>query len=252
LICIACIACSVWSAGSSGFIGNNSSITKSTVAREKLPASAVHETGYYTDADGDWIRRPDKLISGMQQFYRETGVQPYLYILPNGTTSSFTELAQRADELYDQLFDDNAHFLLVFCDDNNGSYNCGYAVGSQAKTIMDSEALSIFADYLDRYYQDFSLDEEEIFSKAFADTGTRIMTVEKSPLVPIVISIVVVIVSVLAFFTIKKLREQRARERQQIEEIIRTPLEKFADIEVENLAKKYEENIPNNDRIGVN
>lgn len=32
----------------------SSSIAKSTVAREALPSNAVTETGYYTDADGDW------------------------------------------------------------------------------------------------------------------------------------------------------------------------------------------------------
>ena len=36
-------------------------ITASTVNREALPASAVTETAYYTDADGDWIYRSDKL-----------------------------------------------------------------------------------------------------------------------------------------------------------------------------------------------
>ena len=42
------------------------------------------ETGYYTDADGDWIHNESELVSGLKQFYRETGVQPYVYILPNG------------------------------------------------------------------------------------------------------------------------------------------------------------------------
>ena len=145
-----------------------------------------------------------------------------------------------AEELYPQLFTDEGHFLLVFCDDDRGSYNCGYVVGSQAKTVMDDEAVAILADYLDRYYNDYSISEEEIFSNTFEDTGERIMTVTKSPLPTVAVCIAVVVVAALVFVTLKKRREQREREQKRAEEILKTPLEKFGDKEVEDLAKKYE------------
>ncbi len=219
---------------------SNGEIQKSTYQREKLPASAVTETAYYTD-EGGWFSNRSELESGMKAFYRETGVQPYLYLLPNGTTTSTTELTSYAKELYPQLFSDEGHFLLVFCDDDYGSYNCGYVVGSQAKTVMDDEAVAILADYLDRYYNDYSISEEEIFSKTFEDTGERIMTVTKSPLPVIVICFAVVAVAVMVFITLKKHREQKEREQKRAEEILKTPLEKFGDKDVEDLAKKYEE-----------
>lgn len=219
---------------------SNGDIQKSTYQREKLPASAVTETAYYTD-EGGWFSNRSELESGMKAFYRETGVQPYLYLLPNGTTTSTTELTAYAEELYPQLFSDEGHFLLVFCDDDYGSYNCGYVVGSQAKTVMDDEAVAILADYLDRYYNDYSISEEEIFSKTFEDTGERIMTVTKSPLPVIVICFAVVAVAVMVFITLKKHREQKEREQKRAEEILKTPLEKFGDKDVEDLAKKYEE-----------
>ena len=90
-------------------------------------------------------------------------MQPYVYILPNGESTSVSDLKSRAEALYPQLFSDEGHFLLVFCDDGRGGYNCGYTVGSQAKTVMDDEAVSILADYLDRYYNDSSVSEEESF-----------------------------------------------------------------------------------------
>ena len=220
----------------------NTSVTKSTIKREKLPASAVQETAYYTDADGDWIYRPSKLTSGMRAFYRETGVQPYLYILPNGSVTSVKELTKMAEKLYGELFTDNGHFLLVFCDDGEGSYNCGYWMGSLAATVMDDEAIDILAAYLERYYYDNSLSEEEIFSKTFEDTGKRIMTVEKSPLVPVAVCLTLIVIAVVVYLILKARREQREREQKRMEEIIRTPLEKFEDQEVKNLAKKYEEN----------
>lgn len=226
---------------SNGFLSSaGGGISRSTVEREKLPADAVHETAYFTD-EGNWFGNAKRLEAGMKAFYKETGVQPYLYLLPNGTTTSVDELTRKAEELYPQLFKDEGHFLLVFCDDDRGSYNCGYTVGSQAKTVMDQEAIGILADYLDRYYNDRSISEEEVFSETFEKTGERIMTVTKSPIVPIIICIAVIVVAVVIFVTLKQRRLQREREQKRAEEILKTPLEKFGDQEVEDLAEKYKD-----------
>jgi len=212
---------------------------RSTVEREALPASAVSETAYYTDEPG-WITQPRQLESGMKKFYEQTGVQPYLYILRDDAAATVSELQKKAEELYPKLFSDEGHFLLVFCDNGQGSYNCGYTVGTQAKTVMDSEAIGILADYLDRYYSS-NMGEEEFFSTTFEKTGERIMTVTKSPVPVIVICVSVVAVVALLYFWRKKAREQREREQKRAEEILKTPLEKFGDQEVEDLAKKYED-----------
>lgn len=221
--------------------GGSGGVQRSTHQREPLPASAVTETDYYTDADGSWFSNRAQLESGMRQFYRDTGVQPYLYVLPNGATTSGSRLTETAEELYSQLFTDEGHFLLVFCDDGSGSFHCGYAVGSQAKTVMDSEAIAILSDYLDRYYSDYSISEEEIFSNTFAKTGERIMTVTKSPLPVVAVCLAVIVVALVVFVTLKKRREQQERARRQTEEILKTPLEKFGDQEIEDLASKYEQ-----------
>lgn len=233
-------SCSGCTSGSSASGG---SIATSTIEREALPSSAAQATGYYTDEDGTWIGQPSKLESGLKSFYNDTGVWPYVYILPNGQTTSISELQTMAEQLYDELFDDEAHFLLVFCDNGYGGYSCGYAVGSQAKTIMDDEAITILGDYLDRYYNDLSIDEEEIFSKTFEDTGERIMTVQKSPLVPIVVCVTIVVVAGAVVIIVHKRGEQKERERKHTEEVLKTPLEKFGDTdsEAERLAKKYED-----------
>lgn len=222
-----------------GLLFSESDIQKSTWQREALPASAVVETSYYTD-EGGWFSNRSQLESGMKSFYKKTGVQPYLYLLENGSVTSTSELTDLAKTLYHELFTDEGHFLLVFCDDDNGSYNCGYTVGSQAKTVIDDEAVAILADYLDRHYNDYSITEEEIFSKTFAETANRIMTVTKSPLPTVAVCTAVVVVAVLVFITLKKRREQREREQQRAAEILKTPLETFGDQAVEDLAKKYE------------
>ena len=63
-------------------LGNSSSVIPSTVKREPLPEGSVVETGYFTDELG-WISDSSALTAGMEPFYRETGVQPYLYLFDN-------------------------------------------------------------------------------------------------------------------------------------------------------------------------
>lgn len=219
--------------------GGSSSVAPSTVQREALPAGAVNETAYYADVDGGWVRSPSRMEEGLCYFYKETGVQPYVHILPNGSNTSVSDLGTYANELYDELFTDEAHFLLVFCDDNYGSFNCGYAVGSQAKTIMDDEAVGILADYLDRYYQEAATDEE-VFSDAFAATADRIMTVTESPLVPIAVCFAVVAVACIVFAIFRQRTRAKAEQQARTEAILKTPLEKFSDGELDDLEKKYE------------
>ncbi len=218
---------------------SGSAIASSTVERTALPATAAHETSWYTDEDGDWIHDPAKLEEGLEAFWRETGVRPYVYILPNGSVTSASALKERAEELYGELFDDEAHFLLVFCDDGQGSFACGYTVGSQAKTVMDDEAVGILQDYLDRYYQDLSLSEEEIFARAFADTGERIMSVTPSPVGPVVVCVAVVAVAAIVFAIVRRRAAERQREREHLEEVLNTPLESFGDTDLDDLERKY-------------
>lgn len=233
-----------------GSFGPSYSESQTTVAsgtvREKLPADAVTKTDYYTDADGDWIHSAGRLTSGLEEFYDRTGVQPYVYILPNGTTSSVNELTAEAERLYPELFSDEGHFLLVFCDDGNGTFNCGYTVGTAASAVMDSEALGILADELNDAYNNASTDEE-VFSEAFARCADRIMTAsedeQRGQTTALVVGGVVIVVAAGAAiaYVVKRRRDQKDAERKRMEDILNTPLEKFGDQDVEDLADKYED-----------
>ena len=220
---------------------SGSSVTASTTEREALPAGSVEETGYYTDELG-WISNPSALTSGMRSFYEETGVQPYLYITDSVDGShniTVQALSDYSARLYEELFIDEAHFLVVFCEYDD-TYYVGYTVGSQAKSILDDEAISIFADYLDRYYYS-DLDDEEFFSRTFADTGERIMTVTKSPWPIVLVVFGLVLLAVILFFWWKKRQEQKRLDQKHKEEMLKTPLESFGDTEAEQRAKKYEQ-----------
>ncbi|QOY61140.1 hypothetical protein [Thermophilibacter immobilis] len=231
--------------------GLNSCSATSADVRTPLASGAVTQTAYYTDEDGNWIHSASTLEAGLKEFYEKTGVQPYVYILPNATTTSTSELTSRAQTLYDELFQDEGHVLLVFCDDGDGAYNYGYVVGSQATTVMDSEALSTFFDNLEDAYDDYSLSEEEIFSQSFSRTASTIMATTSTGTTVAVVMMIVSgsVVGVLLWQRHRQKKQQdelerRAREKaheEQVEEILSTPLEKFGDKDLEDLASKYED-----------
>lgn len=225
-----------------GSFGSSSTeVTKSTVEREALPAGSVNETGYYTDELG-WIGSSAKLETGMKNFYKATGVQPYLYITGSIDGSSSVTQAQLqsfAESKYDELFTDEAHLLLVFFEGEPGVYSTWCVTGTQAKTVVDSEAVDILLDYIDRYYSS-ELSDEEMFSTAFDDAAERIMTVTKSPWVTVAIVAGVLAIVAVAFVWWRAAKKQRNREDEQTRRILETPLETFGDDEAARRAKKYE------------
>jgi hypothetical protein len=226
--------------------GGNNEITLSTVEREPLPDGSVTETDYYTDTIG-WIGNRSELTSGMKHFYEETGVQPYLYLTDdiNGSTNpSMEELANFSDDLYDELFADEAHLLLVFFEYEPSMYMDYYVVGTQAATVIDTEAGDVLLDYVDSYYYDDSLSDEEFFSNAFQDSADRIMKVTRSPWIAVLIVFGVIILLTLLFLWWRHAKKQKNLEAQQTEDILKTPLDTFGNTETEELTKKYDADVP--------
>lgn len=188
-------------------------IGKSTIRREKLNSSSVKETAYYTDEAG-WIYDASVLEKGMKHFYKKTGVQPHLYITEriNGNGSPVSsELEEFGDALYDRLFQDEAHLLVIF-QEYEGIYHTWYVVGKEARLVMDDEACEILLDYLDAYYT-ASYDDEEYFSKCFADTADRIMSSTFSPWI-IVLPTAGGIVLIFIIYMWWKKRTQIAEEEE--------------------------------------
>lgn len=222
----------------------SSQITPSTIKREPLPKGSVVETEYYKD-NLNWIQNKTALTAGMRNFYKETGVQPYLYITGDIGGEPYPDESQVRDfafSLYDELFTDEAHLLLIFFEPPMSDfYSTWYVVGNQAKAVLDDEAMDILLDYIDRYYYYDHLSNEEFFSKAFNEAGTGIMHVPKSPWIPVLIVIGIVIVIIVGFAWWRKAKEQKNREAEDTERILGTPLDTFGDKEAGDLAKKYED-----------
>ena len=241
-IIIAVFAIMIISGILDGVSSGTGEITKSTVVREALPAGSVTETAYYTDTLG-WIGNETTLLNGLRYFYQKTGVQPHVYITDNVNGShspTWPELEGYANALYDELFTDEAHLLLVFFEYNNG-YKDWYVTGTQAKTVIDTEAADILLDYLDRYYYDSSMGDEEYFARSFRDAADRIMEVTTSPWVTVLIVLGVVALVVVLYIWWRHAKKQKDKEAKQTEDMLNTPLEQFGDTEAEERAKKYED-----------
>jgi len=194
-----------------GFVpGSNSNsavetvqVNSSTVEREPIEEGLVNETPYYED-NLNWIDDQTEMEDGLRYFYNETNVQPFVYITDNidgDPNPSPDEIDAFANNLYDDLFTDEAHLLLVHFE-NYDFYEYDYSyhlvTGSQAKIVMDTEAENILFDYLDYHYpRDIS--EEAFFSEAFTDTADRIMSVTRSPWIPVLIVIGVAVILYLLY-----------------------------------------------------
>lgn len=215
---------------------------QSTHQRTAVPAGTAQAGGLYADEDGDWIHNSSVLEKGLKAFAAKTGVQPYLYILPNGTTTSTAELTKIANALYDENFSDEGHFVLVFCDNGKGGYNCGYSVGSAARSVMDDEAVQVLAKYLDRNYNDYSLAEEQIFSNAFSSTADEIMADPNAPN-PLAVGTCVVLALCLVgggvYLVVKSRRAKEEEKQKRLDDLLNQPLETFGDQDLEDLEHKY-------------
>jgi len=219
------------------------SVTPSTIEREPLPSGLVNETDYYTAQTG-WFENHTTLLHGLRHFYNETGVQPHIYITDNldgETDPSFDEFYEYADNLYDELFTDEAHLLLVFFEPSAGNYIFELVRGKQIGTVVDNEAMDIIYDYVERYYHDHSLTYDQLFSKAFEDSADRMMEVTKSPWITVWIVIAVVVLIFILFSWWKSKQAQKNLEAQQTKDILSQPIEKFGASPEEELTKKYQD-----------
>lgn len=230
--------------GLSAALGDGS-ISKSTVEREKLSGVAIDDVGYYTDELG-WIRSGSTLESGLKEFYDETGVMPYVYItdtLDDGSTTATSQnMESTASGLYDELFDDEGHLLLLFHEYNSDSnYSTWVITGTAAKTVMDDEAVDILLDYVDSNYYNSSMNEDEMFAHAFADAADRIMHVTRSPL-PVIIIVGCGVVALFIGFRWWKAKQVRDREKAaETERILNADIDEIGSVgpDTSELEEKY-------------
>lgn len=133
----------------------------------------ISQGEYFQDRLG-WIEDQETVHNGLHFFYEETGVSPYLALVePVSDTNTDEECDQFANQLYDQLFQDENHFLLVYIadhDENELGY-LAYVCGVDAANVMDDQMVDRLYEYMDYYWFDESYTTEEVFGNVFYDTA---------------------------------------------------------------------------------
>lgn len=218
------------------FISNNSSnsnVEQSENVREPLEG-VVSKTDWYDDQLG-WISSENVLIEGLEDFYKETGIQPYVMFVPysadlwNGENLNPTAADQYLENVYEERFEDEGHFIFAYfqCENDSKQEMEGefrYLSGYSVDTIMDNEAISIFWGYFEANYYNTSLSIEEMISDTFTQTANNIMQKSEdssSSTVPMVLSIIIIsILVIVVIYSIVKNKRNKNNIGNKPEDII--------------------------------
>lgn len=197
--------------------GSSGSISPSTVNREKYTGVAysedcIHdELGYINDAR--------RTAEGLQKFYNSTGVQPYVALFEyNSDLVTDSDKTGYAEKFYDDNIGNEGTFMYCYFAESDPNA-VGYMVcvnGTEIGTVMDTEAVHIFQEYVRQYwYSDMEMDELMVTS--FAKTGERIMTKTTTGMdvMKIVAIIGVVIVGAGVVIAVMKIRRKHESERNE-------------------------------------
>lgn len=216
-------------------------IPESTIRRTPLPPAYAKGGRFYTDEDNTHIAEPMNLEQGCISFYDKTGIKPYIYILSEDSplTSSVEDFTKKGIELYDELFDDEAHFLILYYTKGAG-WDYGLFVGSKARAVMDEEAQDIFKAYLLENHGSGVLPIESVFAISLNQTAEHIMkdphgaltgTAEFAVFV-ISIGVFLVLLSLICIAVIRYSAkcEARYREIERMETVLTLPLDQLDDI----------------------
>jgi flagellar biosynthesis/type III secretory pathway M-ring protein FliF/YscJ len=116
-----------------------------------------------------------------------------------------------------------------------------YANGYQTSSVMDSEAVEIFWNNIDKYwYSDASTDE--VFVNAFNDTADTIMHVSTTgkDIFKWVLIVIAILVTGVVIIILVRQRNQRAREKaEEDQRILNTPINDMAQDELEKKINNY-------------
>ena len=212
-------------------IASDDSDVTSTINREKIENPIPYDNNCIKDELG-YVENTSKLSKNLKNFYNKTGIQPYIYLKSyDETLTSDSQKDNYAQNWYEQNIDNEDTFLFVYYEDQdpNEIGYMAYVNGKQVTSVMDSEAVNIFWNYIDRYWTDNSLSTVEVFTKTFNSTANTIM--EKSTTSNDIIKIICIIVGIVivigGIIYILRMKFNRDKEKaKETVEILKTPLDK--------------------------
>lgn len=228
--------------------GYSTTTVQSTKSRDKLDKDLINiTTDWYHDEVGI-IEHDSSLLRGMEIFYEETGIQPYLYIYDyegNVTTMSDDTADAIANGLYEELFTDEGHMLICyFVNHNENEDDFPYMIkGRDIQNIIDEEAEDIFWGEFWKNYDNMNYTYEEFLGETFSDAGREIMD-KPIPWTTVAIVVaaiggVIIIIIILVKFW-KARTAQKNKEQEDLERMLDKPLETFGE-SVDDLKEKYDD-----------
>lgn len=209
---------------------SDGSDTKSTIVREKVDSGNAYINECIIDELG-WFDNVSATETKLKSFWEKTGIQPYIILRdydPELTTDAQKEAW--AISYYDENFDTENIFLYVYFaekdTDNDVGYMC-YANGYETSSVMDSEAIEIFWNNVDKYwYTDMSTDD--MFVTIFSKTGDTIMhaaSAKYEAVKWVIIALVVVVAGGVVITVISKRNKRKKEEAAERQRILETPLD---------------------------
>ncbi len=216
----------------------------SDITRTKLADNQCSESSEWIDDELGWISSQSTVKSAMDSFYKETGVQPYLIITDNidgkGADLTDDEIESYLTDVYDSLYNDEGHMILLFVEYEPGQYVSYVYTGSAANGVIDASAKDYIITLVDSYYTDSSLTDDEYFARIFEDAGKNLMQdynestrTRNIIIIIVVVGVILIIVLILA----RRASDARAREAEKTKEILDTPIGDSP--ENEELKRKY-------------
>ena len=199
-------------------------------AGAKAPASSANRepiaTGIAFDNDCiidelGWFDDVGKASRKLQNFYEQTGIQPFIYLRAyDASLTTDDEKTRFAEDWYEENIPNESTFLFVYFAELNQDEDVGYMAyvnGKQVTSVMDAEAVNIFWNYVDNnWYTDKSTDQ--MFADIFDSTARRIMTKTATTADVLVgfstVSLVGTLIAGVALFFVMR----RAHERERNEE----------------------------------
>lgn len=211
----------------------------STRNREKIENPVAYTNDCVKDEIG-YVEDTSALSRNLQNFYNKTGIQPYIYLKAyDASLSTDAEKEDYAKGWYDKNIDNEDTFLYVYFEDADPDEvgYMAYVNGKEVTSVMDAEAVSIFWNYIDRYWTDGSLTMVQVFTKTFDSTAKTIMTKSTTgkDLAKKGILFGTVLVGAVAVIVILRMHYKRQKEKaQETIDILNTPLD-----HQDNIRDKY-------------
>ena len=205
---------------------------------QKINLSGTVNTGYATDEinGASGVRLTEKAC---EEFYETVGVPLYFYTEENYDGS---DVVAYADELYDALFQDENHILMVYCDNKD---EWGWCRGASVPGIVNPDEL--FDIMENRYWDDYSLSYDEVLAKS-VKAYQRALTSSGSDGAGFFAGIlflaggIMLVVAGCTYVSKEKEAKRYEEEAKQIraDVILSKPLETFGNQEIDNLKEKYD------------